>query len=87
MKNWSKNGRGENELAKNTKNTSHKPNPGAKAWFLYKSHNLWTSLTRNLRRGETKEWMMENKRGEGDVGSLILFNRSITQSQFCPSIQ
>jgi hypothetical protein len=60
MTNQSKNERGENELAKNTKNTSHKPNPvghevvratipAAKTWFLHKSHNLWTSLTRNLR--------------------------------------
>jgi hypothetical protein len=54
--NRSKNERGENVLAKNTKNTSHKPNPGGhevimatipitKTWFLHKSLNLWTSFS------------------------------------------
>jgi len=33
-------------------------------------------------KGKTK-----NGRGEGDGGSLILFNRAITHSQFCPWIQ
>jgi hypothetical protein len=67
--------RGENELAKNTKNMTQKSNPGghevvratilaAKSWFLHRG---------KLRKGER-----ENERGEGDGGSLILFNRSIT---------
>jgi len=67
MTNRCKNERGENELMKNTKNTTHKPNPGghevvrvtipaAKTWFLHKSLNLWTSLTRTLRgKGKLRE--------------------------------
>jgi hypothetical protein len=42
-----------------------------------------TQVTRERNsRGENK-----NERGEGDGGSLILFNRAITHSQFCPWIQ
>jgi hypothetical protein len=53
--------------------------PAAKSWFLHKSLNLWTSLTRTLRRGgKLRKGERENERGEGDGGSLILFNRVIT---------
>jgi hypothetical protein len=41
---------------------------------------------KHLRGGKTLTRMKENANGggEGDGGSLILFNRAITQSQFCP---
>jgi hypothetical protein len=37
-------------------------------------------------RGRNPKGENENG-GEGDGGSLILFNRAITQFQFCPWIQ
>jgi hypothetical protein len=44
---------------------------------------------KHLRGGETLTRMKENANGggEGYGDSLILFNRVITQSQFCPWIQ
>jgi hypothetical protein len=41
------------------------------------------SLTQATRGGNPKG-ENENEGGEGDGGSLILFNRAITHSQFCP---
>jgi hypothetical protein len=38
-------------------------------------------------RGRNPKGENENGGGKGDGGSLILFNRAITQSQFCPWIQ
>jgi hypothetical protein len=35
-------------------------------------------------RGRNPKGENENEGGEGDGGSLILFNRAITHSQFCP---
>jgi hypothetical protein len=52
--------------------------PIANLEFLHKSPNLWTSLSRTLRGEKTREGRKENERGEGDGGSLILFNRAIT---------
>jgi hypothetical protein len=58
--------------------------PATNLEFLHKSLNLWTSLPRILRGGKTREGRRENERDKGDGASLILFNRAITQSQFCP---
>jgi hypothetical protein len=58
--------------------------PAANLEFLHKSLNSWTFLPRTLRGGKTREGRRENERGEGDGGSVILFNRAIIQSQFCP---
>jgi hypothetical protein len=38
-------------------------------------------------RGRNPKGENENGGGEKDGGSLILFNKAITQSQFCPWIQ
>jgi hypothetical protein len=38
-------------------------------------------------RGRNTKGENENGGGEGDGGSLILFNRAIIHSQFCPWIQ
>jgi hypothetical protein len=38
-------------------------------------------------RGRKPKGENENGGGEGDGGSIILFNRAITHSQFCPWIQ
>jgi hypothetical protein len=54
--------------------------PAANLEFLHKSLNLWTSLPRTLRGGKTRQGRRENKRDKGRWGSLILFNRAITQS-------
>jgi hypothetical protein len=35
-------------------------------------------------RGKPRARRKKNERGEEDGNSLILFNRDITQSQFCP---
>jgi hypothetical protein len=59
--------------------------------FLVLTLNTWISgplSHKHLRGGETLTRMNENANGggKGDGGSLILFNRAITQSQFCPWI-
>jgi hypothetical protein len=60
--------------------------------FLFLTLNTWITgplSHKKLRGGKTLTRMKENTNGggEGDGGSLILFNRAITQSQFCPWIQ
>jgi hypothetical protein len=42
---------------------------------------------KHLRGGETLKEKIKNGGGEGDGGSLILFNRAITHFQFCLWIQ
>jgi hypothetical protein len=52
--------------------------------------NSWISgplSHKQLEVGKTLNEKMKNGGGEGDGGSLILFNRAITQSQFCPWIK
>jgi hypothetical protein len=56
--------------------------------FLVLTLNTWISgplSHKHLRGGETLTRMKKNANGggEGDGDSLILFNRSITQSLFC----
>jgi hypothetical protein len=51
--------------------------------LLYK-FRICGPLSRNLRERENLEKDDENGRGEGGVGSLILFNRAIIRSQFFP---
>ena len=45
------------------------------------THELKEANPKRKRGNESEE------RGQGDGGSLILFNRAITHSQFCPWIQ
>jgi hypothetical protein len=52
--------------------------------------NSWISgplYHKQLEVGKTLNEKKINGGGEADGGSLILFNRAITQSQFCPWIQ
>jgi hypothetical protein len=53
-------------------------------WFLHKSSICGPLSQETLREGKLGKEERENERGEGDGGFLILFNRAITQSQFCP---
>ena len=49
---------------------------------------LWTSLIYGSKlEEETLKEKIKTGGGEEDGGSLILFNRAITHSQFCPWIQ
>ena len=55
----------------------------------YKHKFLFLDLSsKNTKRKEKnyRKQKNENGRGEGDGGSLILFNRAIIHSQFCPWI-
>jgi hypothetical protein len=85
----------------NTKHNLHKMNPGghevvratipvANSRVLTQfSQTVDLSLTTTYGEGKTLTRMKENANGGGerDGGSLILFNRAITQSQFCSWIQ
>jgi hypothetical protein len=74
----------------------HKSNPGghevvratiptAKSWVLIQISQFVDPSHKNPKgRGKLGRKKGKNKRGEGDGGSLILFNRAITQSRFCP---
>jgi hypothetical protein len=46
----------------------------------------FVDLSHKNPKGRTGKEERENEKGEGDEGSLILFNRAITQSQFDPYI-
>jgi hypothetical protein len=96
MKNWLKNERGKKKITKNTSQitrTKLLPNPrGHKEdlgpsftlEFLVFTLNTWISgplsHTINKKGGTVTKDERKNGGGEGDGGSLILFNRAITQS-------
>ena len=75
--------------------TTHKSNPRgheevrasipAAIFGSYINYPICGPLSQeNLREGENLEKDQANERGKGDGSSLILFNRAITQFQFCP---
>ena len=90
--------RRQKELVKNTKITSrtqlnhesrrHTVVTATNSFKTKSQFELWTSLIHGSKlEEETLKEKMKTGGGEGDGGSLILFNRAITHSQFCPWIQ
>jgi hypothetical protein len=52
--------------------------------FLHKSLNLWTSLTRTLKGGETRKQERKNERGEGDGAPSSYLTGLIHNPSFAP---
>jgi hypothetical protein len=92
--------RSKDELVKSKRDNLHKMNPGGhevvRATIPTTISRVLTQFSqivdhshKHLRGGEnlTRMKKMQNGGGEGDGGSLIIFNRAITQSPIFPCIQ